>query len=128
MKDAYLVSTRHMCVSRDLPEPHGSMRNLDARTTARTPPSSGASLCSTDVETRMHAPFGNCVRYDLVTQKQRFTQYSTTVFCSHLMPAFKTCIEYMKSSDAIQFYLWYYQTLQANICRYQPIKFCCRWH
>lgn len=65
MKDTYLVSMRHICVSRDLPDPHGSMRKREARTTALTPPSRGASLCSTDVETRIHAPFGNCVRYDL---------------------------------------------------------------
>ena len=65
----YLMSILHMCVSLDLPAPQGSMRNLDARMTARISPRSPPSLCSTEVETRTQAPLGSSVRQDRSAQK-----------------------------------------------------------
>ena len=52
---------------RDLPDPQGSMRYLEARTMPLTPPSiTGPSGCSTDVSTITQAPFGKSVRHDLI--------------------------------------------------------------
>jgi len=51
---------------RDLPDPQGSMRYLEASTIPLTPPSiTGPSGCSTDVSTMTHAPFGKSVLQDL---------------------------------------------------------------
>jgi hypothetical protein len=62
----YLVSTLERCMMRDLPDPHGSMRYLEASTIPLTPPSiTGPSGCSTDVSTMTHAPFGKSVLQDL---------------------------------------------------------------
>lgn len=51
---------------RDLPDPQGSIRYLDASTIPLTPLSiTGPSGCSTDVSTITHAPLGRSVLQDL---------------------------------------------------------------
>jgi hypothetical protein len=51
---------------RDLPDPQGSIRYLEASTIPLTPPSiTGPSGCSTDVSTMTHAPLGRSVLQDL---------------------------------------------------------------
>jgi hypothetical protein len=60
------VSTLDRCMIRDLPDPQGSMRYLEASTIPLTPPSiTGPSGCSTDVSTMTHAPLGRSVLQDL---------------------------------------------------------------
>lgn len=62
----YFVSTLERCMMRDLPLPQGSMRQRDANTIPRTPPtSSPPSPCSTDVSTTTQAPLPISVRHDL---------------------------------------------------------------
>ena len=60
-----LMSILLMWVSRDFPEPHGSMRYRDASTTPRTPPMSDDSGCSIDVDINAHTPRGRSVLQDL---------------------------------------------------------------
>lgn len=57
----YFKSILQMWVSRDLPEPQGSIRYWESITTARTPPMSWASSCSTERDTRVHMPLGRSV-------------------------------------------------------------------
>ena len=57
----HLRSTLQIWVSRDLPEPHGSIKYWESITTARTPPMSWASSCSTERDTRVHIPLGKSV-------------------------------------------------------------------
>lgn len=57
----YLRSALQTWVSLDLPEPQGSIRYCESITTARTPPRSWASSCSTDTDTRAHIPLGRSV-------------------------------------------------------------------
>ena len=66
---SYLRSIRQTWVSLDFPEPQGSMRYLDARTTPWTPPMSGASGCSTEVETNTQAPLVRSVLHVLKYQQ-----------------------------------------------------------
>jgi len=65
---------------RDLPDPQGSMRYLEASTIPLTPPSiTGPSGCSTDVSTMTHAPLGKSVLQDL-SQIEECHLYSNTLF------------------------------------------------
>lgn len=65
---------------RDLPDPQGSMRYLEASTIPLTPPSiTGPSGCSTDVSTMTHAPLGKSVLQDL-SQIQECHWYSNRLF------------------------------------------------
>ena len=57
----YFRSALQTWVSLDLPEPHGSIKYCESITTARTPPMSWASSCSTDRDTRAHIPLGRSV-------------------------------------------------------------------
>ena len=59
------MSTREICVSLDLPVPQGSIRYLDASSTARTPPRSSALGCSIEVDIKTQAPLGRSDRQDL---------------------------------------------------------------
>lgn len=61
-----------MWVSLDFPEPHGSIRYWESITTARTPPISWASSCSTDRDTRVHIPLGKSVFQVLEPNKPCF--------------------------------------------------------
>lgn len=59
-------SIREKCIRRDLPDPHGSIKYLEARTTARIEllPKL-ACLWSTEVSTTAHAPRGKSVLHVL---------------------------------------------------------------
>lgn len=52
-------------MSLDLPEPHGSSRYCDSRTTPLTPASCGLSSWSIDTDTSTHTPFGISVLHVL---------------------------------------------------------------
>ena len=69
------MSTLEICVSLDFPVPHGSIRNLDASSTARIPPRSWARGWSTEVDIKTHAPFGRSERHDLEEKMQLHIPY-----------------------------------------------------
>lgn len=60
-----------MWVSLDFPDPQGSMRYREARTTPRTSPINRAFACSTEVEIRTHVPRERFVLQDLSSEKSR---------------------------------------------------------
>lgn len=76
IRDTHLVSTLVMYVSRVRPEPHGSMRKYEPRSTAHTPCTSMFSECSTDIVMSAHAPLLRSLLQYLKIQKQH---YSLTV-------------------------------------------------
>jgi hypothetical protein len=88
----YLVSTLDRCMMRDLPEPQGSMRYLEASTIPLTPPSiTGPSGCSTDVSTMTQAPLGKSFLQDL-TQIEECHWYSNILFFPHEHPIKTYCL------------------------------------
>lgn len=77
---------------RDLPDPQGSMRYLEASTIPLTPPSiTGPSGCSTDVSTMTHAPLGKSVLQDLITNRGMSLVFQQTVF-PHGHPIKRHCL------------------------------------
>ena len=59
------MSTLEICESLDFPVPQGSIRYLDASSTARIPPRRSALGWSIEVDIKTQAPFGRSERQDL---------------------------------------------------------------